>query len=253
MKPPRSAAIARKRPFVFINMAMTADGKIATSNRAISSFGSKHDHDHLLELRATVDAVMAGARTVDSNAVNLGPGPAKYRRLRTRRGLQPYNLRIIVSRSGTIDPRADIFRHKFSPVIILTSQRALKSRLAALRTVADEVKVFGDDGVDLAAALAWLREAYGVKRLACEGGAELNDGMLRAGLVDEIHVTVTPRVFGGRAAPTIADGQGAPGLDAATPLKLKSARRVGDEMFLVYAVTAPPAADRRGTKRTRRS
>src|SRR5688572_30446426 len=98
-------------------MAMTADGKIATANRAISTFGSRRDHDHLLELRATADAVMAGARTVDSAKINLGPGPARYRRRRLRRGLAAYNLRIVVSRSGTVNPDAEIFKHRFSPVI----------------------------------------------------------------------------------------------------------------------------------------
>ena len=52
-----------KPPFVLVNMAMTADGKIATANRAVASFGSVRDREHLLELRATADAVMAGART----------------------------------------------------------------------------------------------------------------------------------------------------------------------------------------------
>src|SRR5437016_13832882 len=85
-------------PFVFVNMAITADGKIATANRAVSSFGSKRDKDHLFELRATADAVMAGARTVDSNPVTMGPGSAKYRRMRIRRGLADYNLRLVVSR-----------------------------------------------------------------------------------------------------------------------------------------------------------
>src|SRR5436190_13559600 len=82
-------------PFVFVNMAVTADGKIATANRAVSSFGSRRDREHLLELRATADAVMAGARTVDSAEINLGPGPARYRRRRLRRGLAEYNLRVV--------------------------------------------------------------------------------------------------------------------------------------------------------------
>ena len=69
-------------PFLLINMAMTADGKIATANRAVSTFSSKRDFDHLLELRATADAVMSGARTVAQEGVNLGPGPARFRRLR---------------------------------------------------------------------------------------------------------------------------------------------------------------------------
>src|SRR5690349_20379467 len=92
------------RPFVFINMAMTADAKIATANRAISSFGSKRDQEHLYELRATANAVMAGARTVDSNEIKLGPGGARFRQLRLCNGLAEFNLRVVVSGSGTIDP-----------------------------------------------------------------------------------------------------------------------------------------------------
>jgi riboflavin biosynthesis pyrimidine reductase len=60
--------------------------------------------------------------------------------------------------------------------------------------------------------------------------------MFRAGMVNQLHVTVCPRVFGGRSAPTIADGVGAGSLAQATQLELKSARRQGDEMFLVYRV-----------------
>src|ERR1019366_5304489 len=128
------------RPFVLVNMAMTADGKIATENRAVSSFGSTRDREHLLELRATADAVMTGARTVDSAAINLGPGPAKFRRLRLKTGLMEYNLRVIVSGNGSINPGAEIFQHHFSPILVLTTGRASKARLRPLRAVADEVK-----------------------------------------------------------------------------------------------------------------
>ena len=61
-----------KLPFVFVNMAMTADGKIATANRAVHSFGSQRDLAHLYELRATADAVMCGARTVKISETILG-------------------------------------------------------------------------------------------------------------------------------------------------------------------------------------
>lgn len=215
-------------------MAMTADGKIATANRAVSSFGSARDHEHLLELRATADAVMCGARTADLNAINLGPGPARFRRARLRRGLAEYNLRVLVSGSGTINPAAEIFRHRFSPIIILTTGRALSARRKALRQVADEVKVFGEREVNLRGALRWLQRTRGVNRLLCEGGGELNDALFRAGLVDELHLTVCPKIFGGRHAPTIADGLGFPNLAAAARFELQSSRRVGDEMFLVF-------------------
>ena len=84
---------------------------------------------------------------------NLGLGPAKYRRLRQKRGLAEYNLRIIVSGNGSIDPRAEIFRHRFSPIIILTTTSISPARLKRLQTVADEVKAFGQNKLNLPAAL----------------------------------------------------------------------------------------------------
>lgn len=222
------------RPFVFVNMAMTADGKIATANRAASSFGSQRDHEHLLELRATADAVMSGARTVDSAPINMGPGGAKYQRLRLKRGLAEHNLRLIVSGSGSIDPQAEVFKHRFAPIIILTTERASAPARRRLQGLATEVKICGAKEIDFETALRWLRKTWGVKRLLCEGGGDLNDALFRAGLVDELHLTVCPKIFGGRTAPTIAEGQGFATLPGAANFSLRSARRVGAEMFLVY-------------------
>lgn len=223
-----------ERPFVLVNMAMTADGKIATANRARSSFGSKRDHEHLLELRATTDAVMAGARTVDSARINLGPGRAKFRRLRLQRGLAEYNLRVIVSGSGSINPKAHVFTKRFSPILVLTTQRASAAKLHRLNRLADAVKVCGRDEVNLRQALRWLHAKCDVKRLLCEGGGELNDALFRAGLVDELHLTICPLVFGGCRAPTIAEGLGFPSLALATQFELQSRKRHGDELFLVF-------------------
>jgi len=222
------------RPFVFINMAMTADGKIATANRAIASFGSKRDHNHLLKLRATADAVMSGARTVDSAQINMGPGGTKFQKLRRQRGLAEFNLRIIISGSGSLDPQAEIFKHDFSPILILTTRHASAKKLATLRDLAAEVKICGDQEINFSTALDWLHQKWGVKRLLCEGGGDLNDALFRAGLVDELHLTVCSKIFGGRTAPTIAEGRGFQTLMAAAQLEFKSARRIGDEMFLVY-------------------
>lgn len=222
-----------KLPFVLVNMAMTADGKITTANRMVTSFGSPRDREHLLELRATADAVMAGARTVDSASTGMGPGPARFRQRRLKRGLAEYNLRVIVSGSGSVNPRAKIFKHCFSPIIILTTRRAKASRLKQLRALADEVKICGRQEINFRVALRWLRKKWGVRRLLCEGGGELNDALIRAGLVNELHLTICPKIFGGRRAPTIADGHGFGHLAAAERFRLKSAGRNGDELFTV--------------------
>jgi riboflavin-specific deaminase-like protein len=222
------------RPFVFINMAMTADGKIATANRRLSSFGSARDQAHLFELRATADAVMCGAGTVSQADVDLGLGPERFRRQRLRRGLADHHLRIVVSGSASISPRATVFQRPVSPVVVLTTAKANARRVKALARVADAVCICGTESIDFPAALAWLRAEWRVKRLLCEGGGELNDSLFRAGLVDELHLTICPLVFGGRAAPTIADGVGAATLAEATRLRLISRRQVGQELFLVF-------------------
>jgi riboflavin-specific deaminase-like protein len=223
-------------PFVYLNVASTADGKLAPATRKFVPFSSRRDQTLLRELRARADAVMAGARTVDLCPVNLGPGGEKYRRLRLQRGLAEYNLRIVASGSASLNPRAAIFQKRFSPVIVLACEAAPVRRLKTLAKVADEVRVFGRREIDFQAAFAWLRREKGVKRLLCEGGGEINEGLFRAGVVDEVYLTLCPLLFGGRHAPTMSDGLGVKRVQDAIHLRMKSMKRFGDELFLVYRV-----------------
>jgi 2,5-diamino-6-(ribosylamino)-4(3H)-pyrimidinone 5'-phosphate reductase len=224
------------RPFCYINCATTVDGKLAPANRQFVPFGSRRDLDLLYRLRANADAVLAGARTVDSAPGHYGPGPNRYRQLRLQNKLAEYNVRVVATGSATLNPQADIFRHRFSPIIVLVSGRASAARVRTLRGLADAVEVFGDEELDFTAAFDWLRRKWKVKRLVCEGGGELNFALLRLGLVDEIYQTLCPLIFGGRHAPTLADGEGVSELKQAFRVTLKSRRRIGDELFLVYRV-----------------
>jgi 2,5-diamino-6-(ribosylamino)-4(3H)-pyrimidinone 5'-phosphate reductase len=223
-------------PFLMINMAMTADGKIATANRACSMFGSREDMRNLMLLRAQADAVMAGARTIDSNPVTLGPGAEEYRKRRLEQGLAEYNIRVIVSGAASINPDAEIFKNPQSPLILFTSGQAPAARLRKLAGLVDEIIVCGKDGIDFQAALQWLRQKWKVSKLVCEGGGELNSALFAQRLVNELHLTICPFIFGGGVAPTIADGVGAENLGQAVCLKLKSCRQLGEELFLIYEV-----------------
>ena len=215
-------------------MAMTADGKIATANRAVHSFGSPRDLRHLYELRATADAILCGARTVEISEATLGNGGEMFRRRRLKRGLAEFPLRVIASGRASLAPEARIFEAHFSPILVLTTRRASPQKLSRLRQQVDEIKISGETEIDFRAALSWLRDKWHVQRLLCEGGGELNDALIRAGLVDEIHLTLCPKIFGGRTAPTIADGFGFPRLFAAAQFKLTSFQRIGDELFTVF-------------------
>jgi riboflavin-specific deaminase-like protein len=224
---------AAQRPFVFINMAMSADGKIATANHAVHSFGSTRDQRHLYELRATADAILCGARTLEMDGATLGNGGESFRKIRKKRDLAEFPLRIVVSGLATIRPDASIFSRSFSPIIVLTTKSAPSCRLAALRRVADSVLLFGRSEIDFLSALQCLYREWNVRRLLCEGGGELNDALFRAGLVDEIHLTVCPRIFGGAHAPSMAGGIGFQHLADAARFELKSLQRHNGEAFLV--------------------
>jgi len=100
--------------------------------------------------------------------------------------------------------------------------------------LADEVKVCGKREIDFPAALRWLRAKWKVKRLLCEGGGEVNGALFKVGLVDEVHLTLCPLIFGGRNAPTLADGAGVQHLAQAARLRLVSMKPNGDGLFLIY-------------------
>ena len=220
-----------KRPFVVLNMAMTADGKIATANRVVTSFGSRRDVRHLYELRATGDAVLCGAHTAGTAGVTLGPGGTRYQQLRRERGLAEFHLRVVVSGQATLSPDAEVFHEERSPLILLVSESAPQKRVARLAAAGARVARFGASTVDLPAALNWLSREHGVSRIVAEGGAQLNDALFRAHLIDEVHVTICPYLFGGRKSPTISEGKGFPNLTEALQADPVQIQRAGNELF----------------------
>lgn len=239
---PNADADTPIRPWVVVNMAMTADGKIATSNRAVTSFGSPRDLRNLYRLRSTADAILCGARTVEQSHATLGNGGDEFRRRRLRAGRAEFPLRVVVSGSGSIASGAELWSHRFSPIVLLVTERA-RPRHEQLATLADHVWYCGSREIDFDGALSRLAAEFGVRRLIAEGGGEVNDALFRAGRVDELHLTVCPFIFGGRTAPSIADGLGFPRLADAARFRLRSCRQVGEELFLIYEAARRPVGE----------
>ncbi|MBC8003394.1 MAG: dihydrofolate reductase family protein, partial [Opitutaceae bacterium] len=105
-----------------------------------------------------------------------------------------------------------------------------------LKSLADEVFVGGKTEIDFRSVLRWLKSKWKVNRVLCEGGGELNDALFRANVVNELHLTLCPKILGGRKAATIADGLGVSHLADATALMLRSVQRHGDELFIRLTV-----------------
>ena len=226
------------RPFVFLNVAVTADGKIASEDHAVTTFGSPSDSHHLYELRATADAILCGARTLEATRATLGNGAEAFRRRRLRKGLREHPLRLVVSGSGSISSSAAIWSQRFSPILVLTTERS-RGQWKRLRGLADDIWCLGRSTIDFRKALERLHWEHGVQRLLCEGGGELNEALIREGLVDELHITFCPLLLGGRRAPTLADGPGIPVLADAARFRLRSRRVMGPELFTVYTAVRP--------------
>ena len=213
-------------------MAMTIDGKVSTYARTPATFPSKADKWHLLELRAQSDAVMVGAHTAATDHMSMGIPNAMLRRRRVRRGMAEYPLRVIISGTLSVERSWEVFQHDFSPILIFTSESAPKRKWREFESLAHLYEC-GRREVDLRVVMRILRREWRVKRLLCEGGPTLNWGLFRLGLVDEINVTICPKVFGGATAPTMVDGKGfLP--EEAPDARLISVKRKGDELFLVY-------------------
>lgn len=222
------------RPFVTANFALTWDARISTRKGTPSDFSSPRDKRRLIEIRGDCDAILASAKTISADNMTMGlPDPA-LRRARLQRGQSEYPLRVLLTNSGHIDPTLQIFTKNFSRIVIFSTTRMPARTRSALADKAD-LWLHETSTVSLPAMLATLRADYGVKQLVCEGGAQVFRSLLTAGLVDELHVTLAPRIFGGRTAPTLTSISG-DFLANSVALKLRATEVVEGECFLRYHV-----------------
>ncbi|EDY20467.1 bifunctional deaminase-reductase domain protein [Chthoniobacter flavus Ellin428] len=222
------------RPFVTSNFAMTWDGRISTRRSTPANFTSPKDKRRLVEIRAECDAILAGAKTIATDNMTMGlPDPA-LRTARVKRGQSAYPLRVLLTNSGRIDPALRVFESTFSPIIIFSTTRMPARVQSALAGKAD-LWLHEGPAVNLAGMLATLRADYGVKRLVCEGGAQIFRALLSAGLIDEIHLTLAPKIFGGIKATTIT-GIAGDFLPKSINAHLRSMEVIEDECFLRYRI-----------------
>jgi 2,5-diamino-6-(ribosylamino)-4(3H)-pyrimidinone 5'-phosphate reductase len=211
---------------------MTVDGKITTRAFSPVDFTSREDKLHLLRQRALGDAVLIGRSTLAHDNVRLGLPDPKMRAEREARGQSSYPLRVIVSNQGRIDPALKIFQSDTSRIVIFSTTRMPRKFQLALREKAT-LHLADGRSVHLVRMLQQLRREYGVRQVACEGGAELFRSLLELQLVDRLNLTIAPYIFGGKGAPTLT-GRGTDFLPASVRCSLVQMRIVGEECFAEY-------------------
>ncbi|HVH14521.1 MAG TPA: 2,5-diamino-6-(ribosylamino)-4(3H)-pyrimidinone 5'-phosphate reductase [Candidatus Angelobacter sp.] len=214
------------RPYVILNAAMSLDGKIATYT-GDSGMSSPADLRRVHRLRASVDGIMVGMRTLLRDNPKLT--------VKFARGRKP--RRIIVDSNAQTPPASYVVRTaKKIPTIVAVTSRAPRKRIEILERKGVRVFVCGRGPLVSVKILLGILRKLGIRKLLLEGGGALNWSMLRTGLVDEVSVAITPRILGGEKAVTLVEGKGSPFVKDGVKLKLLNAARYGPDLVVHYKV-----------------
>ena len=211
------------RPFVFVNMVSSVDGRAQVNGRA-AELGEEADLEMLLELRTLADAVLIGPGTLRAEGYARLVGSEERRAHRESLGLPPDPPAVLLSRSMNLRWEAGLFADPAQPVLVYTA-----SELDPPETAAPVEVVRTGDLVEM---LADLR-ARGIAAVLCEGGPTLNSALLHADVVDELFLTIAPIITGDPAAIRIVEGEGLGRIRRVRPVWVL---RAHGELFLRYAV-----------------
>lgn len=205
------------RPRVIVNMAMSADGKIALQDRTEVKISGEEDFKRVHELRNRVDAILVGIGTVLADDPKL---TVKKKFVESA----SHPLKVVLDSRGRIPGDAQLFHE--GEYLIATTNEVDKPGW---------IKCGDGKRVDLKLLLEELSKR-GVKELLVEGGGEVVYSFVKEGLVDEIYLFIGSMIIGGKDAPTPADGYGAETLEDIVELDLIDNSRLDDGILLHYKV-----------------
>ncbi|HEX8753051.1 MAG TPA: dihydrofolate reductase family protein [Solirubrobacterales bacterium] len=188
------------RPFLAVNFATTLDGR-ATIEGVSGPIGSDTDTAMLARLRTRFDAVMIGAGTMRAERYGRLVSKQETRERRERLGLSHDPLMVLVSGRLDLPWDAPLFTEGGRVLIFTYSDAEPPETETSVRVVRHE------DRVDLVEAMRYLRRERGVRALLCEGGPHLHGQLEAEGLVDELFLTIAPKLNGGSGPPSLVEGE----------------------------------------------
>jgi riboflavin biosynthesis pyrimidine reductase len=189
----RGVEVPEDRPFVRVNMISTLDGATSFAGRS-GGLGGPGDKLLFSVLRSLSDLILVGAGTARAEHYGQAKLPVEVQRMRESRGQRPLPAIAVVTQSLTVDWASPLFSGPDPRPIVIAPGNSSADALARAGTVAD-VLTTGLEAVDLRAALEALAER-GMRHVLCEGGPKLNTSLAAAELVDELCLTLSPRLAG---------------------------------------------------------
>ena len=215
--------MVKSRPKIILSAAISLDGKIATKT-GDSKLSSKKDKIRLHKLRSKVDSILVGRNTVQRDDPLLT--------VRYAKGKNP--IRIILDSQGTISSNSKIVKTcKKIPTIIVVAKKIPKKNLSRLQNLPLEIVILGNKKINIKKLLRYLSKQK-INSVLLEGGGTINWEFLNENLVDEMIITLTPFLIGGKDATTLVQGKGFSSIANSKKFYLKQVTRQGDELVLRY-------------------
>ena len=207
---------------------MTVDGKIATTS-GDSAISSRDDLIRVHELRASADGIIVGISTV------LADNPRLTVRLAGKRVKRKDPARIVIDSTGKIplDSRILLTASRIKTIVAVTKLAHIDT-LRKIKKTGAIVIVSGRQTVNLKKVFFIIKQ-MGIRKILVEGGGEINWSLLRLGIVNELIVTIAPKIVGGRQATTLVEGEGYRRISRGIKLHLKQAQiQNNGELVLHY-------------------
>ena len=238
------------RPYVLLSCAVSADGYLDDASPQRLILSGPADLDRVDEVRAGCDAIMVGAQTIRHDNPRLLIRDPRRAARRVARGLPAHPVRVTLTATGDLDPRARFFAPGALRLVYCATSALGRARAHLGGREDTAVLVDAGDPLSLDLILADLAER-GVLRLMVEGGAQLLGAFLARDLADELNLAVAPffvAVPDPKTAPRLnlppAPHPPASPSSPGNPMTLAEVRRV-DEMVLLRYLLGPGGPDHR--------
>jgi 2,5-diamino-6-(ribosylamino)-4(3H)-pyrimidinone 5'-phosphate reductase len=200
--------VSKLRPYLVVYSTITVDGRLA-SKTGFSQLSCPYDLKRLHQLRASSDAIMVGANTIIVDDPSL--------RLKYVEGRNPD--RIVVDGLLRAPLNARVFTPRTANTLVLTTGKASGEKVEALRKMGVEVLIIGNEPpINMYEALSLLYKR-GYRKVMAEGGGGLLWTLFKDSVVNELWLTISPYIFGGRDAVSLVEGEGFSSVEDAVKLE----------------------------------
>ena len=223
-----------KKPYFYANFVATLDGKVQVlkDTEGYWPLGSKLDYETLIELRTYADCLIHGKTTALGHPTLRSLSKDSFQQLRKANGQTDPFVYIAVANHPTdeLAPKLTSDNDNVTTIIVTSEQAVVSDTLSK----ATEVVRLGKSSVDLSLLPDFLSKR-GLKTILVEGGPTLMGSFFEKGLIDEVFLTIAPKVIGDEEGHTLTMVEGFLFPPEHVPsFNLISVKQEGDELFLRY-------------------